>query len=327
MSSGQDKDSKDEVKGFAGLSSMVSDIDVPPAGDSRFSRTKPTNSESPHSRIPTAEHSLPRAPTFQLPGQPPGLGAGTKWAIGIAVVVALIGLTSLSNRKSTSMQAPSPPTTSRLATQSSPSISPPIPHLQTSTRPTEERPPVGSGNVLSTPQIRYCVAEDIRLDATKNVINYYNDAEIERFNALVDDYNSRCSNFRYRRGALESAKEDVDRFRSEIAAEGLSDFLRSTPAPRSPKALTPSRNGSPPQSQRSEKRELPGVQIVAPSVRSIIQCTYSTDCTGSNLCRDEQCHPSRATGSDAHTHPSVGRSMSVSWEMPTTTVIDKRFFS
>jgi peptidoglycan hydrolase-like protein with peptidoglycan-binding domain len=80
--------------------------------------------------------------------------------------------------------------------------------------------------VLSVPQIRYCAAEDIRLDAAKGVINNYVEAEVDRFNAMVADYNSRCSRFRYRRGALESARSDVEAIRSLLQAEGRSRFVR-----------------------------------------------------------------------------------------------------
>jgi hypothetical protein len=80
--------------------------------------------------------------------------------------------------------------------------------------------------VLSVPQIRYCVAEDIRLDAAKGVINNYVEADVDRFNAMVADYNSRCSRFRYRRGALESARSDVEAIRSLLQAEGRSRFVR-----------------------------------------------------------------------------------------------------
>ena len=39
-----------------------------------------------------------------------------------------------------------------------------------------ETPPVGSGNVLTTPQIRYCTAQSIRLDAAKDALNQYDDS-------------------------------------------------------------------------------------------------------------------------------------------------------
>lgn len=85
---------------------------------------------------------------------------------------------------------------------------------------------MGTDLVLSVPQLRYCVAEDIRLDAAKTVINNYVEADVGRFNAMVADYNSRCSQFRYRRGALESAKSDIEAIRSLLQAEGRSRFVR-----------------------------------------------------------------------------------------------------
>src|SRR3546814_16602388 len=59
-----------------------------------------------------------------------------------------------------------------------------------------------------------------------------------RFNAMVADYNSRCGRFRYRSGALERARRDVEPYRGQLQAEGRSRFARgpstgslSAPAP------------------------------------------------------------------------------------------------
>jgi len=41
---------------------------------------------------------------------------------------------------------------------------------------------------------------------------------------MVADYNSRCGAFKYRSGALESARSDIELFRFELAAEGRSYF-------------------------------------------------------------------------------------------------------
>src|SRR3546814_1009207 len=67
--------------------------------------------------------------------------------------------------------------------------------------PTGSKPPVGQNLVLSSEQIRYCLAEDIRMDGAKSAINNYSDYDVDRFNAMVADYNSRCGSFRYRSGA------------------------------------------------------------------------------------------------------------------------------
>lgn len=113
---------------------------------------------------------------------------------------------------------------------------------QAPSRPTEAKPPVGQNLVLSREQIRYCLAEDIRMDGAKSAINNYIDADVARFNAMVADYNSRCSSFQYQtnnrgRNDLNSAQRDIEPFRSQLQSEGRSRFARvstgslSTPAP------------------------------------------------------------------------------------------------
>jgi peptidoglycan hydrolase-like protein with peptidoglycan-binding domain len=85
------------------------------------------------------------------------------------------------------------------------------------------------------------VAEDIRMDGAKSAVDNSNNSDVDRFNAMVADYNSRCSSFRYRRGSLESVRRDIEPYRSQLQAEGRSRFARSpstgslsTPAPARP---------------------------------------------------------------------------------------------
>lgn len=115
---------------------------------------------------------------------------------------------------------------------------------QAPSRPTEAKPPVGQNLVLSREQIRYCLAEDIRMDGAKSAINNYIDADVARFNAMVADYNSRCSSFKYQtnnrgRNDLKSAQRDIEPYRTQLQAEGRNRFARrpstssmSTPAQR-----------------------------------------------------------------------------------------------
>src|SRR5690606_18898902 len=84
---------------------------------------------------------------------------------------------------------------------------------------------------------------DIRMEGAKAAVNNYSDSDVDRFNAMVADYNSRCGSFRYRSGALESARRDVEPYRSQLQAEGRSRFARSpstgslsAPAPARPAA-------------------------------------------------------------------------------------------
>ncbi|WP_139558806.1 peptidoglycan-binding domain-containing protein [Methylotetracoccus oryzae] len=70
------------------------------------------------------------------------------------------------------------------------------------------------------------------MEGAKAALNNYSDSDVDRFNAMVADYNSRCGSFRYRSGALESARRDVEPYRSQLQAEGRSRFARS-PSTRS----------------------------------------------------------------------------------------------
>ena len=235
-----DDDRADRKTGFAGLSTMVSDVEaaVKLAAD---------QAPSPSSKSPPAgSDGAAAAPAPQNPGKDySAAAAGIVFLIGVVVVVTAIGL-SAKNRDSDS------------PTYSAASFSPPVPYdppsgpptftyppatvpradksptLDNSTvggRPTEEKPPKGSGNILTIPQIRYCLAEDMRLGAADGVVDEYNSSAVDRFNVMVDDYNSRCAEFRYQSGALESARRDTGAFRTEIEAEGVARFSRRDAAP------------------------------------------------------------------------------------------------
>jgi tetratricopeptide (TPR) repeat protein len=68
----------------------------------------------------------------------------------------------------------------------------------------ETMPPPGSGMSLSRANIRYRSYQGIRLDAARTVIA--TESQRRYFNSSVDDYNSRCGQYRYR----ESDKSAVD---------------------------------------------------------------------------------------------------------------------
>jgi hypothetical protein len=232
----EEKDKKDESKGFAGLSSLVSDVDTspPPAANKEPTSTSGASSSPPASQ--TAEPQPRQQQTYQEPPQPSSGSSGGKWVIGIAAVIGVIWLIGQSNKPTTS----SAPTYSSPAQSTAPSYSPPA-EPQASTRPQESMPPVGQDLVFSTAQIRYCLAEDIRMEAVKSALNNYIDSDVDRFNAMVADHNSRCGSFRYRSGALESARRDIEPYRSQLQSEGRSLFARSpstgslsTPAPSRP---------------------------------------------------------------------------------------------
>ena len=91
----------------------------------------------------------------------------------------------------------------------------------------EDMPPVGTELVLSTRQIRYCVFEKIRLDGAEGAVNQYESESVDRFNSMVNDFNSRCGSFRYRDGSLAPVERDGIALLDALKAQGRSMMLGS----------------------------------------------------------------------------------------------------
>jgi hypothetical protein len=85
----------------------------------------------------------------------------------------------------------------------------------------ETKQPVGSELAFDRSQIRYCLSENIRMDAWEGRVNQYSDTSVAAFKAAVNDYNARCSHIRYRREDLESVRSEVDANRMALTRQGL----------------------------------------------------------------------------------------------------------
>ncbi|SFQ17989.1 Putative peptidoglycan binding domain-containing protein, partial [Pseudomonas borbori] len=212
---------------------MVSDVDATvasmPKQQQKEASSSSTQQSSQAARPERQEQPRPSQKTYQAPAQPPGEANAGKWVLGIAAVIGFIWLFSQSDDNSSSRPTYSPAPSSTTVAPT-PALQPSAAQSQAPSRPAEEKPSVGRNNVLSTAQIRYCLAEKIRLDAAESVVNNYVDSDVDRFNGYVNDYNSRCGEFRYRQGALESVRRDVEPYRSQLQAEGRSRFVRSPSA-------------------------------------------------------------------------------------------------
>ena len=237
MTGREEEQKKGEGKGFAGLSSLVSDVDTTPPAPAPKKEPAAAASGAGRPALQPAQPQPSQRQTYQEPTQAPSSGSsGGKWVLGIAAVIGVLWLIGQSGKSPTSpAPAYSPP-----AQTATPNYSPPA-EPQAPSRPQESMPPVGQSLVFSTAQIRYCLAEDIRLEGAKSAVNNYIDSDVGRFNAMVDDYNRRCGSFRYRSGALESARRDIEPYRSQLQSDGRSRFARtpstgslSTPAPSRP---------------------------------------------------------------------------------------------
>ncbi len=236
---------------------MISDADSTVSQPARESKPAPRAASAPApapaERARSTDDQEPDRPVYQAPAQSSGGSSTGKWLLGIGVVAGLLWLVSQSGDKASS-PAPAFTPSSDASSVASPSPSwqpapsqPPAP-----IRPSEERPPVGTNNVLTSAQLRYCVAEKIRLDAAEGVISNYNETQVDRFNEMVADYNGRCGQFRYRSGALESARADVDRFRGTLEADGRARFAAGGSASPKSRAVIPEKSGSNDEVSRSQ---------------------------------------------------------------------------
>jgi len=228
--------------GFAGLALLVSDIDALVSAVTRSAPRQTTTGAGTSGSVPAPVHgSAPREDDQSVrdhnpaaaPVQPASTGRWVLGAAGALIVlwlVALIGSTSDSTTTptvTTSSFSPSRTSNEPLTDQASnePDFTIPSggqssiiqqPNLSDGS---EQVPPIGSDHVLGTAQIRYCLAEDIRLEAARDGVRA--DAEIDRFNSMVEDFNSRCASYRYRRQEFEAVKRQVEADRSLLEVEGL----------------------------------------------------------------------------------------------------------
>ena len=93
----------------------------------------------------------------------------------------------------------------------------------------EALPPVGKGNLFSDGQVRYCLAQLIRVDAVRPLLNRYEREEVEQFNALVADFNARCGSYRYKDNALDEAKAWVEENHAQIEHTARENYMKRFP--------------------------------------------------------------------------------------------------
>lgn len=227
MTSDGDRKNKENATGFAGLSSMVSDIDSTlKDAQKNTQQARPAQSARKLPEPPSAVHedrSEAQTQSYQKNAQPPDGPSAAKWLLGAGAVFGILWLVSLADNSS------SPNTSSHSRPPQSASVtSAPTGPTQVSARPTEQKPSVGRNNVLTIAQIRYCLAEEIRLDAAESTISGYNHSDVDRFNGYIGDYNSRCSAYRYRQGTLERARREIEPYRGQLEAEGRNRFVRAS---------------------------------------------------------------------------------------------------
>jgi len=236
MSSNNEPDK--DAKGFGGLSSLLSDVDDLPSSqptpknrpkeDSsrRQAKKKKKTQNNQSTDINNHQPDRTQPPLHNIPS------SDQKWIlIGLALFIGGFVLFSSQTHSSSKPKHTNIPSTLAGVDFSTPQ---PSPKKVVPARPVEEKPPYGKNKVLNAAQIRYCLAEKVRIDASEKVINNYSHSDVDRFNSMVNDYNNRCGAFRYRRGNLKHAQRDIDPYRSQIRAEGKARFVKVKPKPNEP---------------------------------------------------------------------------------------------
>lgn len=187
-------------KGFAGLNSMVSVVDVP----------EPKIKESANSEKEKTTTQWGAPFEFNLPNPTPEPPFWKKpwfmWTGGI--IILLIVVTAFSDKK----KEVSPSYNSTNNNSTTPAY----------TSNYEEMPPIGNDITLTNNQIRFCLSEKIRIEAWETNVNTYSDISVNTFNKNVENFNIRCSSYRYKKYVMETVRREVEARRAELYAEGLS---------------------------------------------------------------------------------------------------------
>ena len=222
-------DNDKDKKGFSGLSDLaseVSGIDEPikPEPKAEAKPSAPKQPPQPQREAATSETERKTTssppPIETVSSGKSGGGSGGKWILGIIGVIFVIWLIN-SGDQSNKKPSYSPPSSSQSYSypQSTPSPTVQTPSTTQSAGLQYTKPSVGTNNVLSVPEIRWCIREGIRIEAMRDVID--NNAGIDEFNRIVNDYNSRCGSYRYREGSQSRAERDVEAYRSQIVSEAI----------------------------------------------------------------------------------------------------------
>jgi hypothetical protein len=86
---------------------------------------------------------------------------------------------------------------------------------------------VGQSLLLSPNQVSYCLSQGIRIQGAEKAVNAASEAEVKRFQALVDDYKPRC-NSRIHPDFFPAIKKEVEAQRTTLELKGAA--LIRTPA-------------------------------------------------------------------------------------------------
>lgn len=90
---------------------------------------------------------------------------------------------------------------------------------------TETRPAAGGGErTLSRAELRWCMFNDIRIEAARPDMRGAKQGQVQTFNAAVRDWNESCRRYRYSRRDREAVQGQLEARRAALEAEGKARF-------------------------------------------------------------------------------------------------------
>jgi hypothetical protein len=200
----------DNKKGFAGLSSLESKVEPilskeTPSQDKNDTNLEGTQAQAVRPEPPPISTIVPKY-TYS-----PELEFVKKYWIWILLGIFLIYIFASEDSKKTTPTSYSSGSYTPEPTYTAPSFNSGL---------TESKPLYGANNVLTASEIYYCKAEELRIESNKVTVDRSDDFSLARFNQTVQDYNSRCSQYRYKDAAMNSANNALESNRYSIEAQG-----------------------------------------------------------------------------------------------------------
>jgi hypothetical protein len=227
-------DSDNNRKGFSGLSGLVSDLSsmdelIKPVPKAEVILETSTQQREPQNK-PTQlekERETTNARTSSNPSDTIGdennsLG---KWLLAFFAVVIFIGILTETNKidKKPSYSSSLPPNNGGYS-----QASPPLKDVKKGLGLQYAKPPVGTNNILSVSQIRWCIKEGIRIETMRGI--FTTNEGVDELNLMVSYYNSRCGSYRYRQGSQSRAENDVKPYRKQIVADAIEEAREISPS-------------------------------------------------------------------------------------------------
>ena len=162
--------SKQKIKstghGFAALSTLATDVNELVDNEANANKEVVSAKTRNISERASPTNKKPSSPTTAQKKESNRSAStnwtGVRWLFSVAVLVSIAWFVNLPKFDKKNSIAFSPSTIPAASAPADASIAKPL---------VETMPPAGSDNVLSIAQIRYCLAEKIRLDASETVID------------------------------------------------------------------------------------------------------------------------------------------------------------